>query len=236
MAKVTLQTIKNWFKTGLKPTEAQFSDTFDSLVHKDDLIPVAQVEGIQDFFDGVNNNVNFANILNLVYKMKLDFSWTKKPGGFIENVNGIDRVTLLQIAFVQFGILFNKFDEVWLEIDRYKPKKKLKVGKFKSSGFKHSVYPDINNPNRPSEILLTNTHSILDFGQAFYFKPLNNKSIIQAKGMARRNSCQNRSWVYLQFRLRLVKGDKVYNSNVKGTIEMNLRQSPQGYVISYKLV
>lgn len=48
MAIQTLITIKNWFKTGLKPTQTQFWDTWDSFRHKDDKIPVVDVEGIDD--------------------------------------------------------------------------------------------------------------------------------------------------------------------------------------------
>ena len=46
-----LTTIKNWFKTGLKPTQQQFWDTWDSFWHKDENIPVAKIEGI----DGLLN-------------------------------------------------------------------------------------------------------------------------------------------------------------------------------------
>lgn len=48
MAKVNLTTIKNWFKTGLKPTQAQFWDTWDSFWHKDDAIPLNSIDGLQE--------------------------------------------------------------------------------------------------------------------------------------------------------------------------------------------
>lgn len=51
MAKVDLNSIKNWFKTGLKPTQAQFWNTWDSFFHKDDTIPQESIEGLQDSFD-----------------------------------------------------------------------------------------------------------------------------------------------------------------------------------------
>lgn len=44
MAIQTLNTIKNWFKTGLKPSEAQFWDTWDSFWHKSEPIPTSAVE------------------------------------------------------------------------------------------------------------------------------------------------------------------------------------------------
>ena len=41
-----LLTIKNWFKRGLKPTEAQFAAVFDSFRHKDDPVPMGDVDGL----------------------------------------------------------------------------------------------------------------------------------------------------------------------------------------------
>lgn len=44
--KVSLDTIKSWFKKGLYPTESQFASTFDSFWHKDDAIPMASVQNL----------------------------------------------------------------------------------------------------------------------------------------------------------------------------------------------
>ena len=52
MAIQTLNTIKNWFKTGLKPSEAQFWDTWDSFWHKSETIPTTSVTGL----DGILNS------------------------------------------------------------------------------------------------------------------------------------------------------------------------------------
>lgn len=51
MAKQPLNTIKNWFKTGLKPTQQQFLDTWDSLWHKDNVIPAGNIENLDVRFD-----------------------------------------------------------------------------------------------------------------------------------------------------------------------------------------
>lgn len=48
MAIVNLNAIKNWFKTGLKPNQEQFWDMLDSLRHKNEKVPAADVEGIDD--------------------------------------------------------------------------------------------------------------------------------------------------------------------------------------------
>lgn len=44
-------TIKNWFLTGLKPTQAQFSATWDSFWHKDEKIPITAIEDIENILN-----------------------------------------------------------------------------------------------------------------------------------------------------------------------------------------
>lgn len=51
MAKQTLNTLKNWFRTSLKPTQAQFWDWLDSFWHKDDKIPLDSLDGLQEELD-----------------------------------------------------------------------------------------------------------------------------------------------------------------------------------------
>jgi hypothetical protein len=51
MAVQTRTTIKNWFRTGLKPLEAQFHDWIDSFWHKADTIAISDVDGLQDEID-----------------------------------------------------------------------------------------------------------------------------------------------------------------------------------------
>lgn len=46
-----LNTIKNWFKTGFKPTQQQFWDTWDSFWHKDEKIPLGAFENIEERFN-----------------------------------------------------------------------------------------------------------------------------------------------------------------------------------------
>ncbi len=47
MAVTALNIIKNWFKTGLKPTQAQFWATWDSFWHKDQSIPQANITNLE---------------------------------------------------------------------------------------------------------------------------------------------------------------------------------------------
>lgn len=50
MAIQSLKTIRGWFRTGLKPTQLQFWDTWDSFRHKSEKIPAKDIEGIDTLF------------------------------------------------------------------------------------------------------------------------------------------------------------------------------------------
>ncbi|MGV4530516.1 hypothetical protein [Ornithobacterium rhinotracheale] len=54
MAKTDLNTIKQWFKNGLKPTQEQFWAWLDSFWHKDDKIPAEKVEGLDAMLSGID--------------------------------------------------------------------------------------------------------------------------------------------------------------------------------------
>jgi hypothetical protein len=47
MAIININTILGWFKAGKKPTEQQFTDTWHSFWHKDEVIPQATVEDLE---------------------------------------------------------------------------------------------------------------------------------------------------------------------------------------------
>ncbi|MBU2526150.1 MAG: hypothetical protein KKC03_06085 [Bacteroidetes bacterium] len=108
MAKVSLAAIKNWFKTGLKPTQAQFWDTWDSFRHKDDAVPAAEVEGLNLLLAGKAEATHIedpnahaalfaANGLQLV-----ELDWTAQnpidPAGFgvVELLNQLDPPLVLE--------------------------------------------------------------------------------------------------------------------------------------------
>lgn len=55
MPKVSLNTIKSWFRTRLYPTQDQFWDTWDSFRHKDDLIEQSSVNGLETALQGKAN-------------------------------------------------------------------------------------------------------------------------------------------------------------------------------------
>jgi|GEM_PF-5172103 len=62
MAIQALKTIKNWFRTGLKPTQTQFWDTWDSFRHKNEKIPVKDIEGIDELLNSKTDESDFKTI------------------------------------------------------------------------------------------------------------------------------------------------------------------------------
>ena len=60
MAKQSISTIKNWFRTGLKPTQAQFWDWLDSYFHLDSTIPTANVAGLDGIIAGLPTSDDLA--------------------------------------------------------------------------------------------------------------------------------------------------------------------------------
>ena len=189
------------------------------------------------------NDVARKALEGAVHDVKLDFSWSNKPEHRVFNYRNIDIVQLLVMDFRAEWMLQNT-DEVWLLIDRYRPKRRLDFAKNvtkKQSGFKHGVYPDDKNPNRPSEILITSKNMVLDIGQPYYFMEMKDvNSIITASGCGNKNRNDNNAWQYLQFRIKVKKGEKFFYSNVKATIKINLNrnynQSQKGNtIISYQL-
>ncbi|TDW46585.1 hypothetical protein EV144_106257 [Flavobacterium sp. 270] len=63
MAIQTLKIIKNWFRSGLKPTQSQFWDTWDSFRHKSEKVSVAEIEGIIPLLDNKADKSSFENHL-----------------------------------------------------------------------------------------------------------------------------------------------------------------------------
>ncbi|MGQ1928355.1 hypothetical protein ACQ1Q1_00935 [Ornithobacterium rhinotracheale] len=54
MAKTDLNSIKQWFKNGLKPTQEQFWAWLDSYWHKDDKIPAENIQGLNEMLSGID--------------------------------------------------------------------------------------------------------------------------------------------------------------------------------------
>lgn len=75
----SLNDIKGWFKTGLKPTQQQFWDTWDSFWHKDQQIPAEKIEKLSEFLDAKADKEAF-DTQTLATLTALDNKVDKVPG------------------------------------------------------------------------------------------------------------------------------------------------------------
>ncbi len=90
MALQALETIKSWFKTGLKPTQTQFWDTWDSFRHKNEKIPVAEINGIDELLQNKTENEVFENHLTDPNAHAESFDEKLDKGGFMGTAKNID--------------------------------------------------------------------------------------------------------------------------------------------------
>lgn len=103
MAKVNLTTIKNWFKTGLKPTQSQFWDTWDSFWHKDEQIPLTNIDGVNAIFNAINNHVNDVNAHAALFAKAKIVAF----GEFLIFKSNLNSGNTLEIGDVGAGFLTN---------------------------------------------------------------------------------------------------------------------------------
>ena len=64
MAQTAINTIKQWFKTGLKPTQDQFWSWIDSYWHKDELIPQDKIQDLSTTLSSKADADQLANKAN----------------------------------------------------------------------------------------------------------------------------------------------------------------------------
>ena len=64
MAQTAINTIKNWFKTGLKPTQDQFWNWMDSYWHKDEEIPQDKIKGLSESLEAKADAAQLENKAN----------------------------------------------------------------------------------------------------------------------------------------------------------------------------
>lgn len=60
----SISTILSWFKTGLKPTESQFAQSWSSFWHKDDSIPQSSVNGLQSILNNLTGSAQQPDTIN----------------------------------------------------------------------------------------------------------------------------------------------------------------------------
>jgi ABC-type branched-subunit amino acid transport system substrate-binding protein len=130
MPKVSLPTIKNWFKTGLKPTQSQFWDTWDSFWHKDDQIPSSSITGLDAVLAGAATqqyvNDAIANIQNAITYQDMQgngtntvvvtaFTMPTSDTNYMVTLDGIERRKGATMDFTVSGntITFFRVLETW---------------------------------------------------------------------------------------------------------------------------
>ena len=64
MAQTAINTIKQWFKTGSKPTQEQFWSWMDSYLHKDEIIPQENIQGLSTTLSSKADADQLANKAN----------------------------------------------------------------------------------------------------------------------------------------------------------------------------
>jgi hypothetical protein len=82
-------TIKNWFKTDLIPTQAQFWSLLDSYFHKDEKIPITAIEDIENMLiekadtEALTNHVGDAVAHSALFEAKEDKDQKGIAGGYV---------------------------------------------------------------------------------------------------------------------------------------------------------
>jgi hypothetical protein len=83
-----INTIKNWFKTGLTPTQTQFWAFLDSIWFKTDAIPVENIEGLQETLNDKADGEALSNHLADLDAHAALFNNLKLTGQFLANRDG----------------------------------------------------------------------------------------------------------------------------------------------------
>ncbi len=104
MALQTLNTIKQWFKTGLKPTQTQFWDTWDSFRHKFEKVPVKDIEGIDELLLSKADKVILDNHIadKIAHEPQVNTDWNSESG-FSQLLNKPDFKTINGETILGFG-------------------------------------------------------------------------------------------------------------------------------------
>ncbi|GIZ10295.1 hypothetical protein [Flavobacterium sp. UMI-01] len=98
-------TVKEWFKTGLKPTQAQFYSKFDFLRWRDEKIPISDIEEIEGILnekadaEAFNNHVNGVDAHEALFDAKQNANEKGEANGYVP----LDELT--KIAAIYLNIV-----------------------------------------------------------------------------------------------------------------------------------
>jgi len=107
MAVTALDTIKNWFKTHLKPTQDQFWAMLDSFRHKSEKVPVADIEGLDGLLAGIPGQAEMDSKLphgGYTGTAQTLSTAIETLNGLVEDLQEVDVLTASQITALQTQI------------------------------------------------------------------------------------------------------------------------------------
>ena len=112
MALQTLNTIKQWFKTGLKPSQQQFWDTWDSFRHKFEKVPVKDIEGIDELLSSKADKTILDNHIadKNAHATQINTDWNSESG-FSQLLNKPEFKTINGEAIIGSG-------DITLDVER----------------------------------------------------------------------------------------------------------------------
>lgn len=98
MAITTLTTLKNWFKNGLKPDQAQFWAWMDSYWHKHEAIPSGSIDGLQQLLDAKADKTSAsASSQSGVYDPGIDYVFSASQAQYVSYINAASADAFFQI-------------------------------------------------------------------------------------------------------------------------------------------
>jgi hypothetical protein len=176
------------------------------------------------------NSLVDASIQSKLDNVKIDFYWSDKPDSFLLNIGFIEKIQKLKFRISDLDF-FKANSSVSILIERYRKKRQKRtivrlnpnpnfpaLNQWSTSGFRSQLDNEVAVNGRPTELPILSTTKVLDIAQEKYFAFDNSR--IRATGMGRQNRIGNRASVYLQFRLKVIKNDKIYISKPLQTLQM----------------
>jgi len=114
MAIQSTNTLKNWFKRGLKPLQQQFYDWLDSYWHKDEKIPISTVEGLEVLLNNLPSTDAIGSLVDIftpeVFNTTSDLTYTLKTNRRLQSVIIIPSV----LSTIRIGS-FNGSEDIMIE-------------------------------------------------------------------------------------------------------------------------
>ena len=99
-------TIKNWFKTSLKPTQAQFWAAWDSFWHKDEKLPISSIDNLGGLLDGKaesnHTHTNYATNDATTLTAENVTAWQNKLG--VADLKFDDKAITITQDYANFGL------------------------------------------------------------------------------------------------------------------------------------